>query len=74
QTLKMLGIPSSTYYDWYARWSDGGVAAAPEVPDAITVSALLYDVATGKAQEITPAASLGTIRAEASVSQTAARA
>jgi putative transposase len=21
QTLKMLGIPSSTYYDWYARWS-----------------------------------------------------
>ena len=24
QTLKMLGIPSSTYYDWYARWSDGG--------------------------------------------------
>jgi len=27
QTLKMLGIPSSTYYDWYARWSDGGVDA-----------------------------------------------
>ena len=25
QTLKMLGIPSSTYYDWYARWSDGGL-------------------------------------------------
>lgn len=27
QTLKMLGIPSSTYYDWYARWSDGGIDA-----------------------------------------------
>ena len=25
QTLRMLGIPSSTYYDWYARWSDGGI-------------------------------------------------
>jgi len=25
QTLKMLGIPSSTYYDWYARSSDGGL-------------------------------------------------
>ncbi len=25
QTLKMLGIPSSTYYDWYARWNDGGL-------------------------------------------------
>ena len=23
----MLGIPSSTYYDWYARWSDGGLDA-----------------------------------------------
>jgi len=27
QTLKMLGIPISTYYDWYARWCDGGVDA-----------------------------------------------
>ena len=27
QTLKMIGIPGSTYYDWYARWSDGGVDA-----------------------------------------------
>ena len=27
QTLKMLGIPSSTYYDWYARWCDGGLDA-----------------------------------------------
>ena len=25
QTQKMLGIPSSTYYDWYARWCDGGI-------------------------------------------------
>jgi len=24
-TFKMLGIPSSTYYNWYARWFDGGV-------------------------------------------------
>ena len=27
QTLVMIGIPSSTYYDWYARWSDGGLDA-----------------------------------------------
>ena len=27
QTLKMLGIPSSTYYGWYARWCDGGIDA-----------------------------------------------
>ena len=27
QTLRMLGIPNSTYYDWYARWSDGGFDA-----------------------------------------------
>ena len=27
QTLRMLGIPSSTYYDWYARWSCGGIEA-----------------------------------------------
>jgi transposase InsO family protein len=27
QTLSMLGIPSSTYYDWYARWTEGGVDA-----------------------------------------------
>ena len=32
QTLKMLGIPSSTYYDWYARWSDGGVDALADRP------------------------------------------
>ena len=25
QTLKMLGIPGSTYDVWYARWSDGGL-------------------------------------------------
>ena len=23
----MLGIPSSTYYEWYARWCDGGIDA-----------------------------------------------
>ena len=27
QTLKMVGIPSSTYYDWYARWVEGGFDA-----------------------------------------------
>ena len=27
QTLAMLGIPSSTYYQWYARWVEGGVDA-----------------------------------------------
>lgn len=27
QTLKMLSLPSSTYYDWYARLSAGGLDA-----------------------------------------------
>ncbi len=27
QTLAMIGIPSSMYFDWYARWCDGGVDA-----------------------------------------------
>ena len=27
RTLTMLGIPSSTYYQWYARWVDGGIDA-----------------------------------------------
>ena len=27
QALAMIGIPSSTYYDWYARWVDGGLDA-----------------------------------------------
>ena len=27
RTLARLGIPSSTYYDWYARWAEGGVDA-----------------------------------------------
>jgi transposase InsO family protein len=26
QTLKMIGIFSSTYYDWCARWSDNGAS------------------------------------------------
>ena len=26
RTLAMLGIPSSTYYDWYALWVEGGLA------------------------------------------------
>ena len=38
QTLKMLGIPSSTYYDWYARWSDGGFdALADRSPRPVSV-------------------------------------
>ena len=27
QTLTMLGIPSTTYYRWYDRWSEGGLDA-----------------------------------------------
>src|SRR6056297_3422329 len=27
RTLAMLGIPSSTYYDWYACWVEGGLDA-----------------------------------------------
>lgn len=27
QTLGMIATPSSTYYDWYARWVDGGAEA-----------------------------------------------
>lgn len=27
QTLTMIGIRSSTYYDWYERWIKGGVDA-----------------------------------------------
>jgi putative transposase len=23
----MIGVPTSTYYNWYARWVDGGVDA-----------------------------------------------
>lgn len=42
----------------------GRMAATPELPDAITVSALLYDVATGVALEIASAASLGALRSQ----------
>ena len=27
QTLAMLGIPRTTYYRWYDRWSEGGLDA-----------------------------------------------
>ncbi len=27
RTLARLGIPSSTYYQWYARWAEGGIDA-----------------------------------------------
>ena len=27
QTLAMIGIASSTYYDWYGRWVEGGIDA-----------------------------------------------
>ena len=27
RTLSMIGIPSSTYYEWYARWVEGGLDA-----------------------------------------------
>ena len=32
RTLAMLGIPSSTYYDWYARWVEGGLDALADRP------------------------------------------
>ena len=32
QTLAMIGIPSSTYYDWYARWVEGGFDALADRP------------------------------------------
>ncbi|MFA3916305.1 carbonic anhydrase [Ruegeria hyattellae] len=50
----------------------GRFAAAPEVPDAIVVSALLYDVTTGTAREIAPAASLGAVRTTSGRSRTVA--
>jgi transposase InsO family protein len=38
QTLAMIGIPSSTFYDWYARWSDGGIdALADRSPRPVSV-------------------------------------
>ena len=41
------------------------LVAAREVPDTITVSTMLYDVATGTVHEIAPARTLGAWRAEA---------
>ena len=41
------------------------LVAAPEVPDEIVVSALLYDVFTGTVKEIAPEASLGAYREKA---------
>jgi transposase InsO family protein len=32
RTLAMLGIAGSTYYDWYARWVDGGIDALEDRP------------------------------------------
>lgn len=32
QTLAMLGIPRSTYYRWYDRWSEGGLDALEDTP------------------------------------------
>ncbi|CUH37222.1 hypothetical protein JSE7799_01271 [Jannaschia seosinensis] len=32
QTLAMLGIPSTTYYRWYDRWSEGGLDALEDTP------------------------------------------
>ena len=31
RTLARLGIPSSTYYDWYARWVEGGIDGIGEL-------------------------------------------
>ncbi|WP_408005599.1 IS3 family transposase [Salibaculum griseiflavum] len=32
QTLAMLGIPRTTYYRWYDRWSEGGLDALEDTP------------------------------------------
>jgi len=32
RTLSMIGIPSSTFYDWYARWAEGGVDGLADQP------------------------------------------
>jgi putative transposase len=32
RTLAMLGIPTSTYSDWYARWVEGGFDALADQP------------------------------------------
>jgi len=42
----------------------GRLVAAPEVPDTIVVSAVLYDVSAGTVEAITPEKSLGAMRAE----------
>ena len=31
QTLAMLGIPTTTYYRWYDRWSEGGLDALDDM-------------------------------------------
>ena len=39
QTLAMLGIPRTTYYRWYDRWSEGGLdALAPLTTCSIPLS------------------------------------
>jgi carbonic anhydrase len=42
----------------------GRLVDAPEVPDTIVVSAVLYDVSTGTVEVIAPEKSLGALRAE----------
>jgi transposase InsO family protein len=38
RTLAMIGIPSSTYYQWYARWVEGGLdALADRIPQPKSV-------------------------------------
>jgi len=50
------------------------MTTAPQLPEAITVSALLYDVATGAAREIAATASLGALRSKENRSRTPAEA
>lgn len=52
----------------------GRMTDAPELPDAITVSALLYDVSTGTAREIAPTAPLAALRSGETRSQAPAEA
>ena len=37
RTLASIGIPRSTFYDWYGRYQDGGIEALEDGGDAVLV-------------------------------------
>ncbi len=43
QTLVMLGIPNNTYYDWYARWVEGGFDALADEAKPLERDARQFD-------------------------------